>query len=176
MQSDKDKRFNNHEWVVHTYFQTENCHFLRLNLFSFTDTADVIQRLLRLDRFTNLFLVFKFYHDYSHEVVNLPEVQSIIHSQNNYDLVMAELFFMDVFFAFGYKFKAPVVALSPMNLMFFYSWTLGNPYPSSYVPNQLLWYTENMPLFSRISNTVFNFFSGERKHGLLGLEINTKRF
>ncbi|KAK7574409.1 hypothetical protein V9T40_011600 [Parthenolecanium corni] len=123
------------------------------------NTADLIKYLRRADRFTNLLHFFAHNHNHAEEVLNLPEIQNIIHSRDHYDLVIAELFYLDVFLAFGYKFKAPIVAMCPMNLMFFYSWILGNPYPSSYVPNQFLWYTENMTLFTRFSNTVFNFFS-----------------
>lgn len=138
-----------------------HCFSNKMNSLNFIDTGDKVKALTRNDRFTNLVGVFNFYHQYSEELLNLPELQRIIHSQDQYDLVIAELFYLDVFLTFGYKFKAPVVALSPMNLKPIYNWILGNPHPSSYVPNQLLPYTENMSLLSRISNTIFNVFSGK---------------
>lgn len=129
---------------------------------NFSDTADIVDSLTKRSRFTNMMMFSNFYFDYTKEVFKVPQVQHLIQSKDHYDLVIAELFFMDVFFALGYKFDAPTIALCPFNsIQFFYSWTLGNPYPSSYIPNQFLTYSENMSLLNRISNLLFNYCSGE---------------
>lgn len=95
------------------------------------------------------------------KVFKFSDVKAIIDSNNEYDLVIAEIFFMDATFAFGYKFGTPVIAVSPLPLLAFHNWILGNPFPSSYIPSILLPFSENMSLSIRIINIAYEFFSGK---------------
>lgn len=101
------------------------------------------------------------FHDYADRILGLRQVQDVIQSDSHYDLVIAELFLLDVFFAFGNKFNAPTIALSPMKLIPYYNWILCDPFPSSYVPTLILEMTEKMTFISRVINTIFNFYFGE---------------
>ncbi len=91
----------------------------------------------------------------------MPEIQRLIKSSVKFDLVITEFFYVDVFFAFGYKFDAPIIALSPQDLLPYYSWISGNPFPSSYVPSIFLPFTEKMSFIERLANSAFNFLAGK---------------
>lgn len=85
-------------------------------------------------------------------------IQRLLSNKNNkFDLVVMELFYMDVFVAFGYFYNAPVVALSAQNMISYYSWITGDPVRPSYVPNAYLPLTNNMSLLERFLNTIFTF-------------------
>lgn len=97
------------------------------------------------------------YQDYIEEVLNFSHVQDLIHSNIKYDLVIAEMFYIDAIFAFGNKFKAPLIAISASPAVHSsYNWMYGNPFPSSHTPNVFLPFTEKMSLPARIINMVFN--------------------
>lgn len=71
------------------------------------------------------------------------------------------MFLIDAVFAFGNKFNAPVIAVASAPTMnSLYNWMNGNPFPSSYVPNLFLPFTEKMSLSARFVNSVFNLITG----------------
>lgn len=111
-------------------------------------------------KFENMMFSSNVCQDYLDEILKVPEIQGLIQSDDKYDLIIAEMFFFDAVFSFGYKFDAPVIALCTQNLISIYSWILSSPFPSSYIPNSFLPLTEKMSLVSRIMNTVFNFMTG----------------
>lgn len=95
--------------------------------------------------------------DYADRILGFSEVQRIIQSGSHYDLVMCEIFLLDAFFAFGNKFNAPTIAMSPMKLIPHYNWIMCDPHPSSHFPALSLSMTEKMPLVSRIINLAYEF-------------------
>lgn len=93
-----------------------------------------------------------------------PEVQDLLHSKRRYDLVIAELFGSDVFFALGNKFNVPIISVTSQNLLSYHDWILGNPIPSHF-PNSLLevGVTEKMSLTWRAINMGWNFILSKEK-------------
>lgn len=94
------------------------------------------------------------------EVLQYSDVQDLINSNKEFDLVIAEMFHVDAIFAFGYKFDAPIITVMPQIMPSFYNWILGNPFPSSYIPSPFLPFTEQMSLFARVVNTMYSFLAG----------------
>lgn len=115
----------------------------------------------KLSRIHNLMFLNNAAQNYLDKILESSEIQNVINSNTKYDLVFGELGFIDAVFAFGYKFNAPVIAVRPQTMSSYHNWILGNPFPSSYVPNSYLPFTEKMSLPARIVNTVFNFVAGE---------------
>lgn len=99
-------------------------------------------------------------NEFADRVLKLPKIQNVIQSDSHFDLVIGELLIQDAFFAFGAKFNAPTIGLSPMKLVPMYNWLLCDPHPSSFVVSPLIRIPGKMTLFSRIINTVYNFILG----------------
>lgn len=112
------------------------------------------------NRIHNLIFTNNVIQDYLDDVFQFSDVQYIINSKIQYDLVIGELFFVDATLAFGYKFDAPVVAVSPLSMISFYDWILANPFSTSYIPNTFLPLTEKISLPGRIVNTIYSFITG----------------
>lgn len=99
--------------------------------------------------------------EYDEWVLQEPRIQQLLTSKDDkFDLVIIELFHLDVYVAFGYHFKAPVVALSAQTMISSYSWISGNPIMPSYIPNLYLPLTDNMSFFERLVNTAFTMAIG----------------
>lgn len=95
--------------------------------------------------------------DVCKNTLNHTEVQKVYKSTTKYDLLITEVFGTDCFLSFGHKFKIPVVGVGST---FQVPWghdrfgLIDNP---AYVPVQYLGYSEQMTLWERIRNTIFNF-------------------
>lgn len=116
--------------------------------------------MLKQGRIENFFFCYKFVTIITENILNSTEIQEIIRSGASFDLVIAELFCDDAFFAFGPKFNAPMISLTSQELSSTHNWIINNPFPSSYVPNSFLPLTDQMSLVSRFINTASNFISG----------------
>lgn len=96
--------------------------------------------------------------EYDEHVLENERIQQLITSEDlQFDSVMVELFFMDVFLAFGHRFDAPVIGLSAQSLISFYCWNTGNPITPSYIPNLFLPFTDEMSFVERLLN---GFYAG----------------
>lgn len=129
-------------------------------VFSLTELTNFIKEVRNIDRFRVIKYGTETFLDYADRILSLRQVQDVIQSDSNYDLIISELLLLDVFFAFGNKFNAPTIALTPMKTISYYNWILCDPFPSSYVPALILNMTEKMTLVSRIINTIINFYLG----------------
>ena len=97
-------------------------------------------------------------------VMEESAVQHLLHSEDTkFDLVMIELFYVDVYVAFGYHFKAPVIGLNAQAMISVYKWISGNPLSISYTPNSLLPLTRKMSLLDKLWNVGFTLSTGENR-------------
>jgi glucuronosyltransferase len=112
------------------------------------------------NRLENLIFSINRLHDYTEHLLQKPEFQMVIKSNDSYDMVITEIFFIDVYFSLGYRFNAPTIGLSAQNLISYYSWVIGNPCPSSHIPNIFLPLTETMSYVHRVINTAYNLITG----------------
>lgn len=114
-------------------------------------------------RIENMIFCSKVIHNFTDIVLQSPEIQNIIHSNDEYDLVMGHLFYLDAFLAFAHKFKAPLIGLSAQNIITHYGWLFGYPISPSYIPNAYLPMTEKMTFIERVINTGFDMISSKSK-------------
>lgn len=132
-----------------------------VSIFHPTEMADVIKKVKSITLLEYSKMYIHISTDYVDRILGMPEVQQVIQSDSHYDLVISEFLLQDAFFAFGNKFNAPTIALSPMKLVPVYNWWLCDPHPPSFVMNQFLRMPGEMTLAARIINTVYNFILGK---------------
>lgn len=100
-------------------------------------------------------------------VLSHPSVKKLIRSEEEFDVVINEVFHTDCFLPFAYKFKAISIGLSTSVLMPWANDRLGNPDNPSYIPNLFTSYSDHMNFIERITNAltsvlykmIYHFFS-----------------
>lgn len=96
----------------------------------------------------------------SENIIQRPEMQEIIHSKNDFDLIIADLFNgADIFFALGNKFNAPVISTTSSSLSSYHYWLLGNLNFAS-LPDPFA-EVSDMSFVSRACNLGFQLFSSK---------------
>lgn len=73
-------------------------------------------------------------------------------STEHFDLVILEQFFHDSFLPFATKFNVPIVTICTMGQADYFDRSSGIQTPWSYVPHQVLSYTDRMTFFERCFN------------------------
>lgn len=136
------------------------CIFVYFIILFFFHTENNVVAMRKHNPLYNLISSTYLCQKYIEEILKYSDIQDIINSHTEYDLVIAQIINTDAIFAFGYKFKAPVIAFFQTAMLPSNNWILGNPFPSSYIPNLFSPYTEKMSLFARIVNTMYNFITG----------------
>ncbi|XP_075217442.1 UDP-glycosyltransferase UGT5-like isoform X4 [Lycorma delicatula] len=82
------------------------------------------------------------------------QVQDMINSTSEFDLVITELFGSDCFTAFAYKYKLPLISIvTTIGVPWAYQ-RIANPDNPSYITNYFLPVKEKMTLYDRFINTV----------------------
>ncbi|CAH0388444.1 unnamed protein product [Bemisia tabaci] len=84
-------------------------------------------------------------------------MQSIIHSTDQYDVIMTDLsFYQSCIVALGHKFNAPVINISPTAPSSYAASVSGNPIPFSVVPSKWAALPGGMKFFDRVFNTLIS--------------------
>ncbi|XP_056637090.1 UDP-glucosyltransferase 2-like [Diorhabda sublineata] len=81
-------------------------------------------------------------------------VQNLLKSNETFDLVISNHLFSDAFAYFAYKFKCPLIILTPGSTNLFSNYLVANPSPPSYVTNLLADYGADMNFWQRFSNII----------------------
>ena len=89
-------------------------------------------------------------------VLQQPNVQKLISSNETFDLLITEIFGPDCFLGLAHKFKAPVINMVSSVMLPWGNDRVGNPDNPSYIPNYFLPYTHHMNFFQRVWNTIFD--------------------
>ena len=100
-------------------------------------------------------------------VLSHPSVKKLIMSDEEFDVVVNEVFHTDCFLPFAYKCKAISIGVSSSLLMPWANNRLGNPDNPSYIPNIFTSYSDHMNFIERIENgitsvlykMIYHFFS-----------------
>lgn len=130
--------------------------------FVFLNIDIVFAEMRKQNRFYNFIFCSNRIIEYLEHVLQDQQIQNLISSKDvKFSSVVVELFFMDVFVAFGNIFNAPVVGLSAQHLIPFYGWTYGNPTNPSYLPNLFLPFNHQMTFIERFLNAFYNGITGE---------------
>nr|CAH7722074.1 unnamed protein product [Callosobruchus chinensis] len=120
------------------------------------ELKDDLYQMGQMSYWGQMKLAAKFGYTYTELVLKDPQIQNLLNSREQFDLVIAEHFFNEAFFIFPYKFKCPSVILAPGPMTVFTNHLMGNPAPSSYVPSILADYGIDMDFWQRMKNTYIN--------------------
>jgi glucuronosyltransferase len=88
-------------------------------------------------------------------ILPLPQVQELLNQQ--FDLIITELFNTDCFLGLTHVLNAPFIYLSSSVLMPWANDRIGNPDNPSYIPNLFQSYSDKMVFVERLLNTVDTF-------------------
>lgn len=91
------------------------------------------------------------------EGLNFPQIQSFIKSNKKFDIIIQEYFNSDCFLALNYIFKAPSIAITSSQILPWNTDRFGIPVNPSYIPVNLLTFSDHMTFFERVINTVGYF-------------------
>lgn len=87
-------------------------------------------------------------------VLSHPSVKKLIRSEEEFDVVINEVFHTDCFLPFAYKFKAISIGISTSVLMPWANDMLGNPDNPLYIPNLFTSYSDHMNFIERVANAL----------------------
>ncbi|RZF38854.1 hypothetical protein LSTR_LSTR016750, partial [Laodelphax striatellus] len=90
-------------------------------------------------------------------VLGSSNVQKLLNSNEEFDLIITELFTVDCFLGFVHRFKAPFIAMSSSVLLPGNSDRFANSDNPAIVPNLFLTYSDKMSYRERFFNTVATF-------------------
>ncbi|VEN44778.1 unnamed protein product [Callosobruchus maculatus] len=123
---------------------------------SLGDLKDDLYIMGQMSYWSQMQFAAKFGYVYTEIVLKDPQIQKLLNSREQFDLVITEHFFNEAFYIFPYKFKCPSVILAPGPMTVFTNYLMGNPDPSSYVPSILGDYGIEMDFWQRMKNTYIN--------------------
>ncbi|XP_031634295.1 UDP-glucuronosyltransferase 1-7C-like [Contarinia nasturtii] len=87
-------------------------------------------------------------------IFSSPVLQTILKSNQKFDVILLEQFNNDCLMAVAWKLKTPVIALSSCLLLPWHYDRIGNPLFPSYIPNVLVGYSNKMNFFQRFNNWI----------------------
>ncbi|XP_052871728.1 UDP-glycosyltransferase UGT5-like [Anopheles cruzii] len=104
-----------------------------------------------------------------------PAVQSLLRSDETFDLLVLEVFLDDVFLGFADRFNCPVVGMSTFGASTWVNALTGSPQPLSYVPHPISSFTDRMNFWQRLGNVLITAFD-EGLMGFVGLSIQQRYY
>ncbi|XP_018563264.1 UDP-glucuronosyltransferase 2B37 [Anoplophora glabripennis] len=93
---------------------------------------------------------------YTESVLKVKEVQTLLQSNEQFDLVLIEHFMNEAMAIFQHKFKCPSVILAPGPPTVFNNHLFANPSQPTYVPNLLADFGSDMTFWERILNVYYD--------------------
>ncbi|KAF4519859.1 UDP-glycosyltransferase-17 [Ephemera danica] len=126
------------------------------------ETAEIRDIVKKTDNMTtlNMFQRFSFMTNIlfntCSQVLQHPELKPLLNE--HFDLILFSIAINDCMIPFAYRLKAPFITMSPAGLISFTSSKMGNPEPSSFVPNLFLPYSDHMTFWERSVNFLFTLF------------------
>ncbi|EDW38374.1 GL12557 [Drosophila persimilis] len=96
--------------------------------------------------------------DLTEALLAAPAVQQLLKEQRTFDGVIVEAFMNDAHYGFAEHFGAPLIVLSTLGATGWTSDLVGTPSPPSYVPHNLLQFSDRMDFTQRAQNLGFQVF------------------
>lgn len=87
------------------------------------------------------------------------KLQDFLKTKQKFDLIITETFNTDCFLGFAHKFNVPFIGLSSCTIMPWSNTRFGNPMNPSYIPVNLLPYSDQMTFIERVENTLYYIYS-----------------
>lgn len=82
------------------------------------------------------------------------QMQDFLKANQTFDLMVMEYFNTDCYLGFAHKFKAPLISVGSCSLMPWLNERFANPDNPSYIPVNLLPYSDHMSFLERVQNTI----------------------
>lgn len=109
----------------------------------------------------NMINKFKFLYQNTLIMTNFtlqhPEMKKLLKSNEQFDLIILDLFLTDALLGLSTVFNCPVVALSANGPHTWVNDLLGSPRPAAFVPHMYTDFTDRMNLGKRLENAFFYF-------------------
>lgn len=99
------------------------------NLLDIRDTPIVKQVTLRYNLGITL----------SNFTLNHPKMKEFLETEQDFDVIVLEIFLNEPLLGFSHRFKAPIVGFSTFGASKWTTDLVGSPSPLSYVPHPFLW-------------------------------------
>ncbi|XP_008197588.1 UDP-glycosyltransferase UGT5-like [Tribolium castaneum] len=112
-----------------------------------------------LGPYDNLHAIYGMGIDLTENTFQNKRVQDLLKSGETFDLVIMEHFLNDAEVGIAHHFKAPFVLISPFGLSRLNNHVLGNPLPSSYIPNLIGTFSKHMTFWERLQNFLLNILT-----------------
>ncbi|XP_058835769.1 UDP-glycosyltransferase UGT4-like [Topomyia yanbarensis] len=116
------------------------------NLFKNHD-KNPVQKMIEMYRAIN---------NVSNSTLRSPEVQALLRSNQQFDLVILEIFLDHALLGFAEHFKCPIIGTTTHGVLDWINLLVGTPQPLSYVPHVHLHFTDRMNYWQRLANVLFN--------------------
>lgn len=152
-----------HEITIISYFPEKNPPrgyreiILDKPLYPVTEAVDVaafgVPRLNKYKEILELAHEGRYACEYG---LSAEPVQQLIKSKDEkFDIIITEYFDTPCFLGFAYMYSVPVVAMSSCTLIDYYNPIFGNPDNPAYIPNNLLFYSDEIPFLGRVEQTLY---------------------
>lgn len=94
------------------------------------------------------------FKDYMEKIVEHKNFKNFMKSNLNFDLIIMDMMFSELFLGFGHYFNAPIIGVSTFGAAKWMYDSLGSPQPLSYVPSILSDLLDRMNYFQRFRNGI----------------------
>lgn len=102
--------------------------------------------------------------DLTRNTFNHPNVQKLLKSNEKFDAVIVEQFNFDALKVLAHHYNAPLIVLSSIGANRLVNLFVGNPGPTSYIPEIFLSYSDHMTFSERVKNTLLGLVTDVYRH------------
>ena len=102
-------------------------------------------------------------------------IQNLINSDEQFDLLIIDAFFVDCYLGFAHKFKTPVIQFCGFGGTEVIGDLVGNPSPYSYVPDPFSEFSDRMTFSERALNALGHIFQKLAKNYFIEIEDEIMR-
>ncbi|XP_069697550.1 UDP-glucosyltransferase 2-like isoform X2 [Periplaneta americana] len=114
-----------------------------------------VREVSDLGYFKVLYMFWQYQVEMCSKVYESPNLQKLIASDIQFDLIITHLFGADCFLGFSHLFKAPVISIVTSVSLPWGADRIGNVDHPAYIPNYFLPFSDRMSFWQRLVNTVF---------------------
>jgi hypothetical protein len=112
-----------------------------------------------LNPFVGAYVVATMADKFIAQSIQHENVQNLLNSDEKFDVVIVDNFLNDAYKAFATHFDAPLILVNPTFSSFWVNSLVGNPSPSSYIPNIMSDYYHPMTFCERLTNSLLDLFN-----------------
>jgi glucuronosyltransferase len=98
----------------------------------------------------NPFLLIRDYRETCGMIYDKPEIRALL--EESFDLIIAQAIFNDCALGIVHKMKIPFIMYNPMGVASYQARKLGGHFPPSFVPEQIMGFTDEMNFVQRMIN------------------------